>query len=249
MLLVLCDRSDDAALWAYERLVDRGIWPVECVTAECLPYARWVHRVGRNKASVDVVLPDGRSIRSEEVYGTLNRLLFVPQNGLALIRPSDREYVGQELAAFFSSWLHCLPGPMLNRGTTHCFSGRIRHVSEWVALAGRCSLPVNEYRYGGTPDPNGYSLHAKLPDAGVPARSVTVVDDTVLGEGVPDDIAAGCRRLAAASRLRILGADFAVNALGQWILAGVSSSPDLRLGGEPLIDCLAEAFEERSMAA
>ena len=59
----------------------KGLSPVEFVTTEQLAYSRiWEHRVGEEKASVRIVLGDGRTIWSDRVCGVLNRLVAAPRN-------------------------------------------------------------------------------------------------------------------------------------------------------------------------
>ncbi|MDJ0869957.1 MAG: hypothetical protein QNK03_27945 [Myxococcota bacterium] len=249
MFLILSERTDESAFWTYHRLLERGVAPIEWVTPEALAYARWIHRVGRGTSSVEVVLADGRRLRGDEVRGTLNRLLFVPRDQLALVQPSDREYVAQELSALYASWLYSLPDPVLNRGSGQCLSGRIRHISEWIWLASRCGLPVPEYRFAGDAPLEDFNLHATVPHLASPSRALVVLDGMVFGSPVPKEIAGGCQALARRSQLRILGVEFTVDERENWSLAGVSHCPDLRLGGEPLIDRLAAAFQGRSAVA
>jgi hypothetical protein len=76
----------------------------------------------------------------------LNRLVSVPDEMLRPAHPQDRDYVTQELTAFFLSWLYSLPPPVLNRPAPHGLCGSWRHRSQWVWLAARAGLPTPSYR-------------------------------------------------------------------------------------------------------
>ena len=110
MWLVLAPAADPSAAWAFRGLRARGLAPLELVSSELLLRSRrWVHRVGGGGDSVEVDLPDGRMIRSQDVRGVLNRITYIGLD--ELLPPSDdRDYVVQELHAFFISWLNALPG-------------------------------------------------------------------------------------------------------------------------------------------
>ena len=51
----------------------------------------------------------------------------------------------------------------------------------------------------------------------------------------------GCRRLAELSHTALLGVEFTTSSAGPWTFAGATPMPDLRLGGEALLDALASA--------
>lgn len=242
MFLVLCEPSDAAAAWAHEGLAARGLQPVERVTSADLAYARWVHRVGAAGASVEIALPDGRTIRGSEVRGTLNRLLYAPRDPLVLVEPSDRDYVVQELSAFYMSWLRSLPGPMLNRATPQSLCGRVRHISEWMWLAGRAGLPVNDYSQSSAAAPAEYALHARVPGAPHSLQTAIVVKGEVFGPAADNGVAGGCARLAELADAPLLGVELAVMPDGTHRFAGATSCPDLRIGGESMLDRLAECL-------
>jgi hypothetical protein len=228
MWLVLCDRTDLAALWAFRGLAARGLEPLELVTADALAYAlRWEHRVGAEGASIAVELAGGRRIEGEGVRGVLNRLVGVPDGHLRHATPADREYAAQELSAFFLSWLASLPGPVLNEATAQGLSGRWRHRSEWLALAAEAGLPTAPFRMNGAqPEEAMWKAH----------RSALVVCGEALG--APDPLAAGCVQMAALAGTGILGVDFD----REWRVTGATPLPDLRSGGEPALDLIAAAL-------
>jgi hypothetical protein len=230
MWLVLCDRTDHAALWAHRGLAARGLEPLELVTADALAYAlRWEHRVGSSGASVRIELGDGRRIDGGGVRGVLNRLVAVPDGHLALAREADREYARQELFAFFVSWLACLPGRVVNRPTPQGLCGSWRHRSEWLALAAAAGLETVPFRMNGDAPGGGFIAAS---------RTVLVVDGEALGVGLPAPVRAGCVRLAALAGEAVLGVELAADGL----VTGATPLPDLRLGGGRALDLLAEAL-------
>ena len=242
MWLILCPSSDIAGRWAFEGLRARGLAPIELVTSESLAYARWNHRVGSAGASISIELPDGRTIRHDHVRGVLNRLAFVPGEALTLIHHSDREYVHQELNAFFISWLHVLPGSMLNPPTPQGLCGRMRHWSEWCQLAVRAGLSTATYRQSSREAAPPFALHARAPQCGPEITTVIVVADRVVGPSVPASVAAACVRFAALARTPLLGVEFSADRSQMWQFSGVTMLPDLRWCGDEVVDALAQAL-------
>jgi hypothetical protein len=232
MWLVLCDRTDHAALWAHRGLAARGLEPLELVTADALGYAlRWEHRVGAAGASVVVELGDGRRIDGGSVRGVLNRLVTVPDGHLALARAADREYARQELFAFFVSWLTGLPGRVVNRATPQGLCGSWRHRSEWLALASAAGLETVPFRMNGDVPDGGFGV-------GAPARTVVIVEGEALGPGLPATVRAGCVRMAELAGATVLGVELAADGR----VTGATPLPDLRLGGDRALDLLAAAL-------
>lgn len=241
---VFCASDDLSAIWAYRGLRARGVAPLELVSAEMLAYSLlWEHRVTAEGASVRIVLADKRTICSETTRGALNRLVSVPSEHLGLATPPDREYASQELFALFVSWLHALPGPVLNRPTPQGLSGRWRHSSEWAWLASRAGLPTKPYRQAMQAAVGGHDAGWKLAPNGTPVKTVIVVDGHVVGAPGPAYVRAGCQQLAELAGTALLGAQFAASVTDAWTFVGATPLPDLRLGGEPLLDALASVLK------
>ena len=72
----------------------------------------------------------------------------------------------------------------------------------------------------------------------VPRRSVLVLGGQTTGAAAPPEIASACVRLAEEAEIALLGVDFVAGPEGPWTFAGATPHPDLRLGGEPLLDLL-----------
>jgi hypothetical protein len=243
--LVLCDDGDEAARWAYAGLGERGLAPLELVTAGALAHAaRWSHHVSTSGSSIEVTLADGRHLRSRDVVGTLNRLGAVWNAGTAWAVETDRSYAAQEFYAFCVSWLRCLPGATINRPACLGLGGRWRHPSEWAVLAGEAGLALTEYRM---PDPSASAGGVSGPQiAG--RRTVVVVGDAVFGVSPDHPLARSCRRLARRADADLLGVDLVVDPAGTWRFAGATPCPDLRIGGAPLLDTLTQMLAGRAAA-
>lgn len=232
MWLILCHADDLAALWAYHGLQARGLAPLELVSAECLAFSLfWEQRLGANPTMFRVTLGDGRSLDSDRIFGVLNRIQFAPTSHWNGATQKDQDYVRQEMGAFYLSWLHALPGPVLNPATALGLSGAWRKPAQWRKLAAQAGLATSEYRSESpTVQPN--PSH----------RSVITVGSTVTGAGIPGDVEAGCRSLSALSSTPLLGCDFEVCADGAWRFTGANTHPDLRGGGPALLDALLSAL-------
>jgi hypothetical protein len=242
MWLAFCDSIDQAALWAVEGLRARGLAPLAWVSPEELARSRsWEHRVNRTGADIAITLADGSRVEGQAVRGVLNRLVTVPYEPLRRIEPEDREYASQELTAFFLSWLHALPGPVLNRATPQGLSGAWRHRSEWVWLAAQAGLPTPRHRQSSSPGGELRDAEGTVPAGAV--ATVLVTGRHVFAENVSLSILSGCRRLARLTGTPLLGIDFTADAGGAWTFSGATPHPDLRLGGNALLDTLASALQ------
>jgi hypothetical protein len=242
MWLAFCDSTDQAALWAVKGLRARGLAPLAWVSPEELARSRsWEHRVNRTGVDVAITLGDGSRLEGKALRGVLSRLVTVPYEPLRHVEPEDREYASQELPAFFLSWLHALPCPVLNRATPQGLSGSWRHRSEWVWLAAQAGLPTPRYRQSSPRGGEVGDTEGTVPAGAV--ATVLVVGQHVVGESAPPLILNGCRRLARLTETPLLGIDFTVDAGGALAFAGATPMPDLRLGGEALLDTLALALQ------
>ncbi|MGH8544364.1 MAG: hypothetical protein ACREX3_12210 [Gammaproteobacteria bacterium] len=250
MWLVICASDDAAALWASEGIKQRGPEPVQMLYSDSLLHGvGWEHRLQGERVFTDVTLPCGQHVRSSEVSGLLNRISALPPASLLLIQPSDRHYATHEFQALFLSWLQAMPAPVLNRPTPFGLSGRLRHVSEWVWLAANAGLPNRGYRQSSNDVPLEWGAHVRTVDAGTPTTTLIVVGDVVTGPPAPAHIESGCLRLSKLSGAPLLGVEFVVDRDQTWTFAGVSTNPDLRFGGEPLLDALALTLNGRTAEA
>jgi len=245
MWLVLCGSTDLPALWAYRGLQSRGLSPLELVSTELLLYnRRCVHRVGSHGASVEMTLADGRTIDSATTRGVLNRLLSVAPDDLITAHPDDRDYATQEQFAYFLSWLSSLPAPTLNPPTPQGLSGQWRHAAEWTWLALQAGLAVVPYAQSARGLAANPATAAEYATGATIGLTVLVIGPHVVGDDVPDDLAAACRRLAALARTPLLGVDFAVHRTGTHQFVQATPWPDLRVGGEQALDALASALRD-----
>jgi hypothetical protein len=244
MWLVLCDTDDVSALWAYQGLKARGLVPLELVSAETLSYGlHWEHRLSGEQASVEIQLADGRQICGEQINGVLNRLLTIPTLHWRNASAIDRDYVIQELTAFYLSWLHALRCPMLNRPTPQGLSGQWRQESEWVWSAAQAGLPTPVYRQTSFDQIDPMRGDRRLVQSSEAVKTVIVVDGCPVGAAAPAEVLDGCCRLAERSGTDLLGIEFVSGSAGDWTFVGATPMPDLRLGGRALLDALALALE------
>lgn len=243
MWLIACNRGDVAAIWAARGLAERGLAPVEVVSAEALAYSTgFEHRLGDDGPSVRFELTDGRRIASEEVSGLLNRLTHAPMEHLGIAPESEREYAMQEVSAFFLSWLTAMPGPVLNRPVPFGLAGPSMDPFQWLTLAARAGLPAPVRRAPATRGQNGDAPQAGSGSPAAPSCNVVVACGATYGPPLPERLAAACVRLAELSGADLLGVELRPGASGQLEFAAAHALPDLRIGGEPLIDGLAGAL-------
>ena len=234
MILVLCETFDTAAFWAADSLRTRGADVSVVTTSDLEGAVRWEHRVTRSgAASIDIELMDGRRVGSREPMGVLNRLAFVPTARLNAIAGPDCEYAVQEMNAFFLSWLNALPGRVLNRPKPQGLGGNWRHPSGWAVLAGRAGLSPAPYHQSCESDPDAAWLQSRPPETTV----FVIGRQAVVARRLPAGVEEGCLRLAEAAREDLLGIDFI-----DGTFVGASPRPDLQLGGDRLVDVLADAL-------
>jgi hypothetical protein len=243
MWLIFCESNDISALWAFHGLKARGLKPIKIISSEMLACSlRWKHRLGTEGASIEISLADDSSIRSDKIYGVLNRLQTIPSAHLRA-NPADREYAIQELYAFFLSWIHALPSPVLNPPTPQGLSGQWRHASEWVVLANNAGLPTLDYRQSSHGEIDIAALRGSLVPRGTIVETVIVVDGNVVGSKIPPAIAKSCICLAKMAETPLLGIEFSHNPSFHWTFAGATPLPNLRLGGQAVLDVLAKVLQ------
>jgi len=243
MWLVLCSSADTAALWAYQGLKQLGLGPLELVTAEHLASAsRWEHRLRGLKTEVSITLADGRVIDGSQVRGVLNRMHAPSELTTQRAVASDKSYAQSETQAFYLSWLHGLPGVVINRPTPYGLSGAWLHPSEWTMRACLVGLRTLVYRQSARDLPNqNYPTFApQSPNA----KSIIALQGKVFGHEVPDAVAQACGRLAADAGAAMLGVDLNLDHHGQWRFASATPSPELRHGGMPLLHHMAQILNQ-----
>ena len=204
------------------------------LSPELLHYGTgWTHRVGnRAAASVRFVLADGTRIDGRGIRGVLNRLAVLPPELVDQFASADRVYALQEWTAFHISWLACLTVPVLNRPVMQGLCGAWRHRSEWTWLAGQAGLETYPCRLDST------SPAEQAPPL-VRGRTVFVIDGQATDETLPPSVAAACGNLGTLAETRLIGVDLDADSLR---FVSASPRPDLRLGGDALVEALASTF-------
>ena len=245
MWLVLCHANDRHALWAYEQLVAHGLAPVELITAEVLACAlRCKHRLNTNTDLVNILLPDGRRIDNSKVRGTLNRIHYPALQHLSVATESERDYAAQEIQAFYLGWLHALPQPLLNSPSPQGLSGQWRFPTEWNMLASRAGLATHPIHISSRDSEVGNTTPEVSPQPHQSHRTIFYVAGDIVGSLVPAETASACRRLGRMSGAELLGMEFAVE--DHWIFLNASASPNLSMGGRPLIESIVNLFTKQT---
>ena len=239
MWLVLCTSDDSSALWAATRLRARGLSPLLVLTPELLHFSKgWQHRLGNDHpVSVEFTLASGQRVRGEDVKGVLNRIAYLSPHLVGHLASADRSYALQEWTALHVSWLSSLIAPVLNPPGMHGLCGAWRHESEWTWLAARAGLRTDTFVQRGTTSASGSRLGAEYGSA--IAQSVFVVNDRVIGDGLPDDTAAACRELGRLAGTRVLG--ISLDPVRRSFLTA-TPRPDLTAGGDTLVGALYDAL-------
>jgi hypothetical protein len=240
--LVLASEFDEAGRWVAEGLAAAGPEAVVFVTDADLANATWTHHVGDHSASTRVDLADGRTIDSADVGGTVNRLTHVPPRLVDELVDDDRQYGLQEFSALVMSWLASLPAPTLNPPDTRGLSGAWRSPAEWALLAGAAGLDAAPVLFdSAAAQPFGWSGWSGRPTSATLVEDVIVVGASVFsGPELTVTAADACRRLAMLSDTPILGITFADGLTSP--VVGATPLPDVRAGGDAMIEALTEAL-------
>lgn len=247
MWLILCSSSDASALWAYQGLKQLGLAPLHWITAESLAHARrWEHRLNSDDSQFKITLADGQKIDSTQIRGVINRLPAPSGWTAQQATPADQVYAQAELQAFYLSWLHALPGVVINRPTPLGLCGPWMHASEWTLRASRAGLRTCVYRqssqdveHGMSPFPCRSSSYERST-----SRNLISLRGEIFGGAIPADVARACGRLTADVQMEMLGIqlhpELDPGHQNQWTFAGAMPLPDLRVGGAPLLWRLAQ---------
>jgi hypothetical protein len=185
-----------------------------------------VHRVDESGASFEARLPDGRVLASRDVDGVLNRAGFARVGPLRFATETDSAYAREELSALLLSLLECLAAVAVNRPCASGLSGAWRPLAKWTLLAAEAGLPVAPVRLS--------PRSTWEPPAPGDAR-VLVLGGRVFGT---TEYGPECVRLARLAGTDLLGIDLRRDDGHRAVFAGADPMPDLRLGGDALLDAL-----------
>ncbi|MBB4717111.1 hypothetical protein BJ965_006993 [Streptomyces luteogriseus] len=234
MWLILCDPTDPVGNWARQGLRDRGLTPVELVTPDDLLYSTQLdHRVERSVAGFRVRLADGRTFADSDITGALNRVVRAPIAPLALASEADTLYAKSELSALMLSLLMCIAPVAVNQPSARGFCGAWRSAAEWTLLAARAGLPVR---------PRSLSSHAGSEPPGPAATHTLVVfRESVFGGEDVQDLIPACVQLANLAGTDLLEIGLYRDSRSV-TFTRATPLPDLRLGGDPLLDHLHSHF-------
>jgi hypothetical protein len=242
MWLVLCSSSDMSAHWAFQGLMQMGLAPLQLVTTESLASARtWEHRVNSSGAQVAITLANGVVIRSSQIRGVLNRLVAPSDFTARSAVDADRQYTAAEIQAFYLSWLHSLPGVVINRSSPLGLSSPWLHASEWTLRASRAGLRTCTYRQSARESVTATdACRASLSRERTASRHVIALRGEIFGAEVPADVAHACGRLAKTAKTEMLGLQLNSRESDEWTFADATTLPDLRAGGVRLLRRVAQ---------
>jgi hypothetical protein len=240
--LILCHSTDASALWAARGLQRRLDGRVDVVTPELLAFATLLeHRIGGDGQLVRIQLADGRVIRSEQLRGVVNRIVSPWVEHWRSKGPSDAEYVMAEAAAFHLGWLSALTVPVLNPPSPSSLAGAFVRPGEVRSIAFEMGIGCEPFtrstRDGKGADVDDASWHLRAANAVVVARRV-------FGIRMTSSLKERCVRLSDALGTPLLGLTFRPNPAGEPSLEHATPLPDLRVGGEALMDVLAGRLAE-----
>lgn len=243
--IVLCNSNDISAYWAFQGLKQRGFSPLELITADILMSStKWDHRLGSDNDCIKIVLADGRSINSNSISGVLNRINYLPGNHLMVAEPSERDYAIQEFYAFYISLIYYLPVPVINRATSQGLSGRRRNISEWIWLASKAGLHTTNFKRNSDNLKKNNQIELRSIYKIEQRKIVFVIDNQIIGKDIPPQLHKKCINLANLAKTRLLGIEF-VYSKDQWIFVNADHCPDLRLGGQDLLDMLSKTLKRK----
>jgi hypothetical protein len=239
MWLILADDTDSSARWLYQQLKRDARLDVQLASAITLASnISWAFRAAPPGTNPDFILADGQRVPTDRLDGVLNRLTRIPSvRGTAA--PDRAACEGDpEQTAHFVNWMYSLSIPVLNRPDILNLTGIWRRASDWTVMASVAGLLPAPFRAETPP-----AYHAEVALAADPRidgmnRTVFVVGGRVLGEDVPASIADGCVCLSHILNCDLIAAHFCVNRAGAWLITGFSAQPDLRLGGDALVQAI-----------
>ena len=241
--LVLCHETDASALWAARGLRRRLDGRLEVVTPEILAFATMLeHRIEAGGQVVNIELADGRSIESEGLRGVVSRMITPSIEHWRALGAQDAEYVMAELTAFHLGWLGALRVPVLNPPSLHSLAGRFLRPGEARAMAAAVGVPCELYERSTNDESGAAEVFCTWTSRGA-SVTVAVVGGSVFGPPVPPALADGCERLSECLGLPLLGLAFGMDDGGSLLLDRITPMPDLRIGGEPLLNRLAEVLQ------
>ena len=166
LVAVLAHATDNAAMALGATLRRRGRVSVRVVSeAELTVGARVVHvvpaasadagrRFGTDRLEAAVTLADGTVLAPETLGVVHSRLLAARPPHFARAAARDRDYAVGEFQALLTSWLACLPVPVINLPSPLGLAGAHRDLPTVLSLAARAGLPVLDVRAVSHDDPD-----------------------------------------------------------------------------------------------
>lgn len=250
MWLILADDNDTSALWLYNKLKRSGFHDIQVVSSTAVAYNLfWNYRMTNDRSDSEFVFGDGRRLRTSGITGVINRLTSIPADRVRASFLSGGRHTEREQMAYFVSWMYGLPVPVINRPSMYSLSGAWHEASEWTMLATLSGLHLAPFCQSPVTASDSDVGCGRLTPFDMPVQSVYVVGSTVVGSGIPKSIADASLRLAATAKADLLGIDFVVSSPWSWLVAGINAFPNLEVGGDALVDAVAQHMSLRSHSA
>jgi hypothetical protein len=111
-------------------------------------------------------------------------------------------------------------------------------------MASSVGLPIFDYIQSNINYVPERFFEGRISPINTPVKTVIVVKGHVVAGSVPDDILEKCRNLAELARTELLGIEFVEGPANPWTFVGATTLPDLRLGGQVLLDTLMSVLRD-----
>ena len=240
MWLLICDAQDRAALWAARGLQARGLRPLRLVTPMELVCAEDLElRIVGAQVEASATLASGQRIQASRLRGCLNRCTAVDYPVLSHAAREERDYLRAEWDAVLLGWLGALAAAcprVINAAQPWALAGPTLSPLGWALAAQRAGLATPPARCGfAGPEP-------LQPEPGEQLSA-----HVLLGAQSYPPAPAGCepalRELRRSSGLALLGVTLGHRPGWPARFIAATPMPDLRVGGEPLLDALAQELK------
>ena len=149
-ILIFCNQQDAIALSLFRQLRSKGE-RVRLVTAENLSYATsWIHEIdAEGNGFTEIILQDGKIIRSDEAQAVWNRIRFFPMAHFK--NDTDRFYAQNEMHALYYSFLKSIRGALINPVYTYDLALEEENMLYLNRQAINAGLPVMDYHFTTSP--------------------------------------------------------------------------------------------------
>ncbi len=219
MWLIICDLQDDSAL-SLVTLLESHDEELTVLLPDHLVKAKHVHQLGAEGPYARTELRNGVELDLADVSLLVNRLYATPQITLERCELDEQGYVQSEWTAFFTSFLNCCGGPVLNPPAGDNIGGHPLNELECLHYAAICGLPITPL------------ILTDHDNASIEMEELAITSHLVVGECVlpklPHSLSQGARRLATVLGLSLLQIDFALHPNGHYVFHRCTAHVEFR---------------------